>query len=109
MVFGDRFVPDERFVRLAAAGSAHFRYARPPVMPTLFSDEDLSALRAPLLVLLPSLDVIYRPAKAFERVRRLLPHAEVEMVPGAGHFVAMEAADSIDARLLEFLNRDHPK
>ena len=106
MVFGDRFVPDERFVRLAAAGSAHFRYARPPVMPTPFSDEKLSALSPPLLVLLPSLDVIYSPAKAFERVRRLLPHAEVEMVPGAGHFVAMEAAERVSTRLLEFLGED---
>ena len=106
MVFGDRFVPDERFVGLAAAGSAHFRYARPPVMPTLFADEDLSALSVPLLILLPSLDVIYSPAKAFERTQRLLPHAEVHMVPSAGHFVAMEAATQVDAQLLEFLAGD---
>lgn len=103
MVFGERFTPDDRFVRLAAVGSANFRYARPPVMPTKFSDADLRAMGEPLLVLLPALDRIYSPAKAFERTRRLLPVAEVEMVPGAGHFVAMEAADRVSSRLLAFL------
>jgi pimeloyl-ACP methyl ester carboxylesterase len=106
MVFGGRFTPDDRFVRLAAVGSANFRYARPPVMPTAFSDDDLSAMGGPLLVLLPDLDVIYSPAKAYQRARRLLPDAQVEMVPGAGHFVAMEAADRITTRLLRFLGEE---
>jgi len=105
VVFGGRFVPDDRFVRLAAVGSANFRYARPPVMPTAFSDGDLRAMSGSLLVLLPSLDRIYSPAHAFERARRLLPNAEVEMVPGAGHFVSMEAADRVSDRLLAFLDR----
>ncbi|MGD8683656.1 MAG: alpha/beta fold hydrolase [Chloroflexota bacterium] len=103
MVFGGRFTPDDRFVRLAALGSASFRYARPPVMPTRFSDADLRAMDGPLLVLLPALDQIYSPANAFARARRLLPDAEVEMVPAAGHFVAMEAAERISERLLAFL------
>lgn len=102
MVFGDRFAPDERFVRLVASALPHFRYARPPVFPTVFSDEDLAAIKVPLLVLLPAKDVIYDPAKAFERARRLIPDAEVEMVPDAGHFVAMEAAERVSARLLAF-------
>ena len=59
-----------------------------------------------LLVLLPALDQIYSPARAFERAQRLLPEAEVEMVPGAGHFVAMESADLICSRLLAFLGRE---
>ena len=104
MVFGDRFVPDDRFVELAAAGSAHFRYTRPPVMPTVFSDEDLSAIDVPMLVMLPAREMIYGPAKAQERIQRLAPQAEVEMVPDAGHFVSMEAAESVDARLLDFLD-----
>jgi len=106
MVFADRFVPDERYVQLVALGSAHFEYARPPVMPTAFSDDELSALKSPLLVLLPSLDAIYDPATAYERCRRLMLDAEVEMVPGAGHFVAMEAADLVSTRLLAFLDRN---
>lgn len=103
MVFGGRFTPDDRFVRLAAVGSANFRYPRPPVMPTRFSDAELRALGRPLLVLLPTLDQIYSPTKAFERARRLMPEAEVAMVPGAGHFVAMEAADRVSGRLQAFL------
>jgi pimeloyl-ACP methyl ester carboxylesterase len=103
MVFGGRFTPDDRFIRLAAVGSANFRYPRPPLMPTRFSDAELRAMRGPLLVLLPTLDQIYSPAKAFERSRRLLLDAEIEMVPGAGHFVAMEAADRVSSRLLAFL------
>lgn len=102
MVFGDRFTPDERFIRLAAAGTAHFRYARPPVFPTVFPDGDLAAIAVPLLVLVSEKDVIYDPRRAFERARRVMPDAETEMVPGAGHFVAMEAAELVSTRLLDF-------
>jgi pimeloyl-ACP methyl ester carboxylesterase len=102
-VFGGRFMPDELYVAQVALGAQHFRYQRPPVFPTVFSDEDLRAIVAPTLLLVAAHEVVYKPSRALQRARRLLPDLEADVVADAGHFVSMERADVVDQRVLEFL------
>jgi pimeloyl-ACP methyl ester carboxylesterase len=41
-------------------------------------------------------------AETFERVQRDIPHAEIEGLPGAGHFLQEELPDVIATRLERF-------
>jgi pimeloyl-ACP methyl ester carboxylesterase len=96
-------VPDEPFLTQVALGSAHFREQRPPAFPTPLPDEALRGLTMPVLLLLAEREVLYNPAKAMTRARALVPRLSAEVVPGAGHFVAMAAPGHVDQRLLGFL------
>lgn len=95
--------PDQRFLQQTARGTEHFREQRPPVLPTALSDEELRAITAPTLLLLAENEVLYNPRKALARARRLIPDVAADLVPGAGHFVAMARPDIVDPRVLAFL------
>ena len=49
--------------------------------PTVFSDDELRAMRVPTLLLIGDHEVIYDPATALARARRLIPDFEGELVP----------------------------
>jgi pimeloyl-ACP methyl ester carboxylesterase len=38
-------------------------------------------------------------------VRRRAPHAAIEIVPGAGHFVMLEQPDRVNAAIAGFIGR----
>ena len=83
-------------------GWRYFRVLQAP--PTAFAGDELRRTTVPTLLLLGDQTVIYRERQAaFERARRLLPHAEVEYVPGAGHSLNLEQPDWVNARILRFL------
>ena len=66
-------------LELMYLGLKHFRM--PPetlrVMPTVFSDDELRAMRVPTLLLIGDHEVISDPKKALARARRLIPDFEV--------------------------------
>ena len=103
-------------VELMYLGLKHFRM--PPetlrVMPTVFSDGQLRAMRVPTLLLIGEHEVICDPAAALARARRLIPDLEGELVPGSSHDMCFSQHRIVDARVLEFLKRtkakpeDHP-
>ena len=70
-------------LELMYLGLKHFRV--PPetarVMPTVFSDDELRAMRVPTLLLIGDHEVICDPATALARARRLIPDFEGELVP----------------------------
>jgi pimeloyl-ACP methyl ester carboxylesterase len=72
------------------------------VMPCAFSDEELSQIRSPVLLLVGDRDRL-NPPEALERARRTIPHLDAEMIPNAGHFLSMDHAEDVNARILEFL------
>ena len=47
--------------------------------------------------------MIYDPAAALERARRLVLNFEGELVPRASHDMSFSQAQFVDARILEFL------
>jgi pimeloyl-ACP methyl ester carboxylesterase len=87
-------------------GGKHFRL--PPetarVIPSVFSDDELRALHVPVLLLIGEHEVIYDPAKAITRARRLIPNFEGDLVPGCNHDMCASQHRIVDARVLEFLN-----
>jgi len=87
-------------------GGKHFRM--PPetrrVMPGVFSDDELRALQLPVLLLIGENEVIYDPAAALARARRLIPNLEGELVPQSSHAMSFTHHMIVDARVLEFLN-----
>ena len=73
----------QRLLDLMWLGGEHIEMSTETmrVMPTVFSDEELGALRPPVLLLIGENEVIYDPAKALARARRLIPDLEGELVP----------------------------
>jgi 2-hydroxy-6-oxonona-2,4-dienedioate hydrolase len=69
--------------------------------------DDLEKLSCPLQVIWGGADRLPIPslqARA-ERIRKARPDAEIEIVPGAGHWVQYEAPRAVDALLIEFHQR----
>jgi pimeloyl-ACP methyl ester carboxylesterase len=95
-------------VDLLYLGVSHFRM-RPEtmrVMPGVFSDEDLSALSMPVLLLMGEHEVIYDSNEALTRARRLIPDLKGELVPHSSHDMSYNQNRIVDARVLEFLGSE---
>ncbi len=54
----------------------------------VFSDEQLQRLTMPILCLTGEKDVMLSSAQTAERIHTLLPHADMRVLPGAGHALA---------------------
>ena len=97
-----------RLLDLFYLGMKHFRM--PPetarIMPGVFSDEELRALRVPMLLLIGDREVIYDPVKAMDRARALIPDFEGELVPGSNHNMCGSHYQIVDGRVLDFLNHN---
>ncbi len=87
-------------------GLKHFRM--PPetarIMPDEFSDDQLRALKVPVLLLLGEHEVIYDPAKALTRAQAFIPNFEGELVPNCSHEMSSSQYQIVDRCVLDFLN-----
>ncbi len=63
---------------------------------------DLADLRQPTLLLWGAEDVAYPPATVGERFRAALPHARLELVPGAGHYPQEERPEAVARAIAAF-------
>jgi pimeloyl-ACP methyl ester carboxylesterase len=95
-------------LELMYLGLKHFRV--PPetlrVMPSVFSEDQLQAMRVATLLLIGEQEVIYDPATALARARRLIPNVQGELVPRSNHDMCFSQHRIVDARVLDFLNDD---
>lgn len=96
------FFPREPFVDQFLLGAKHFT-SQIRVLPSVFSDAELSQLRVPTLLLLGAQEVLYDPRVASNRARRLMPNIEVEIIPNSSHGLPMEQPRLVDERVLGFL------
>jgi pimeloyl-ACP methyl ester carboxylesterase len=89
-------------------GLKHFRIPRETalVMSDALSDEELRSLRVPTLLLFGEREVIYDPAVALTRARRLISQFEGELVPASSHDMYVGQREIVDARVLDFLSHD---
>lgn len=107
-----------RLARLTANAAllADWRVMRPVLIGTTsfgpqrsggrrYDDEELAAITVPLTVVMGARTTLFNPRSATERLRRLVPHARVVVVPGAGHGVPLEDADAVNAAILDNVNR----
>jgi pimeloyl-ACP methyl ester carboxylesterase len=65
-----------------------------------------TSLRCPTLIVTGDADRVV-PAANSQLLHRLIPHAELEIIPGGGHLVFIEQAERVNQILLQFLQR-HP-
>ena len=65
----------------------------------------LHRVRSPTLVMSGDADPIVPPVNARILAGRI-PHAQLELVPGAGHLLLMEHAEQSDVTIAKFLNHD---
>jgi pimeloyl-ACP methyl ester carboxylesterase len=97
-------------INLMYLGQKHFRV--PPetlragaVALDGLSDDELRAVRVPVLALVGADEVINAARAALPRARRLIPGFESDLIPGCKHDMCFSQHRVVDARVLDFLNR----
>ena len=60
--------------------------------PPIFSDRELAAVSVPMQVVVGAEDAMLHAAQTRDRVRRLVPHAEVTFLEDAGHMLPPQTA-----------------
>ena len=70
---------------------------------TPYSDDELKTLTMPVLLLIGDHDIINNE-KSVAKARELLPHAETGIIKNAGHFLSVDQADTVNVKILYFLN-----
>lgn len=90
---------ERQIMRLALAGTK-FRRRLPTAAE--FTDEQLAAIRPPVQLLLGARSALHDSAAVAERVAAAVPAWRVEVVPGTGHALPIEAPDLVLDRLLTF-------
>jgi pimeloyl-ACP methyl ester carboxylesterase len=94
-------------IDLMYLGLKHFRVPVETlrVMPVMFSEEQLRAMRVQTLLLVGEHEVICDPTAALDRARRLFPDVQAELVPRSSHEMCSSQHRIVDARVLDFLKR----
>ncbi len=83
-------------------GVRYFRLP-PTVLPTPYTDEELRGVKNPTLLLIGQQESMYDPVPAIERAKRLIPDIQAELIPSAGHELAVSKPEAVDQRILKFI------
>jgi pimeloyl-ACP methyl ester carboxylesterase len=83
-------VPPAAYSAQVAAGAAHDASAR------------VAQILAPVLVIAGDSDRVVPPGNA-DLLAKKLPHATLEILPGAGHMLPIEAPEALASAVLRFL------
>lgn len=102
-VTGDEARPIRELTYL---GLKHFRVPVETlrVLPVLFSEDRLRAMRVPTLLLIGRREVVWNPVTAVRRARQLFPDVQAELVPSSSHEMCFSQREFVDARVRQFLN-----
>ncbi|GAA1948105.1 alpha/beta fold hydrolase [Kitasatospora viridis] len=93
--------PPEMIAPLMLAMRSYKPTARPAARP--FTDEELTSVRLPALVLLGRRSALVRPRQALRRTTALIPGVRAEIVERAGHGLNLEQPELVNERLLRFV------
>jgi pimeloyl-ACP methyl ester carboxylesterase len=102
-VFGKRHRVDDRIVALLEKSLRHYRFQERPVIPDVFSDQELRLVRARTLVMYGDKEIICDPRPALSRAESLLQNVQTALVPDVGHLLNIELPEYVDRRILDFL------
>ena len=94
---GNGTLREDALLRLGLAGRG-FRRRLPA--PPVVSDEQLAAVAVPTQLLLGAASTLHDSATVAARVRRAAPAWHVEVVPGTGHALPLEAVGLVVDRVL---------
>lgn len=81
-----------------------FKTKIPPSM-TVLTDDELKSIKIPVLYLAGENEKMYSVKKAVERLNRIAPDIRTEVIPNTGHCLMFTQPDSVDQRILEFLEK----
>jgi pimeloyl-ACP methyl ester carboxylesterase len=92
---------DQYFIATQKATSIKFILQMTP-----FSDDELKTLAMPVLLLIGDHDIINNE-KSIEKAKELLPHSETGIIKNAGHLLSIDQSETINTRILDFLDANH--
>ena len=95
-ISGNQPIPEEVLQYQMLIGK-YFNFRREQI--PLFSDCELKRLTMPLILFVGEKDIMFQSVKTAERLRKLLPQATINFLPGAGHAL-INLVDEINAFLL---------
>ncbi|MBZ0297113.1 MAG: alpha/beta hydrolase [Anaerolineae bacterium] len=99
-----RLARGELFVEQLVMGIKHLKPQQMagPVL-TVFKDDELRQIKIPTLLLIGAREVAFNVDRTIARARRVIPHIEVELIPGGGHLFPTDQSDATNERILKFL------
>jgi pimeloyl-ACP methyl ester carboxylesterase len=92
----------DRVRRQFTLGTRDFRTGT-VVPPLPYKDEELRGVKPPTLLLIGQHEALYDPVAAAERAKRLIPDIRAELIPQAGHELPTSQPETVNRRVLEFL------
>lgn len=72
---------------------------------TIFSDDELRAIRTPMLLLIGDNERMYEPHSTLKLALKRMPQLDGAIVPNAHHIAAMAQPQDVNERILRFLQR----
>lgn len=73
------------------------------IIPKLMKDDELRKLQVPALFVMGENEKTFPPQKAIQRLNKIAPHVQTEIIPNAGHDLNLAQADLVDRTVLAFL------
>ena len=67
--------------------------------------EELKSIKVPTLYLVGEHEKIYSAQKAIQRLHKVAPHINTEIIPNAGHDLTIVQAEMVNTKVLEFLKQ----
>jgi pimeloyl-ACP methyl ester carboxylesterase len=101
---GDRARVDDYVQQILRIGPAQLIAQNRAVMARADMRSWLSDIRCPLLVACGDCDLL-TPLEHSREIAAAVPHAQLEVVPGAGHLMTWEQPALVNALLLQWLDR----
>jgi pimeloyl-ACP methyl ester carboxylesterase len=90
---------DESFLAIRSFKMRHM------VNPTILTDDELQHLNVPTLFIVGANEKIYSAREAMERIHRVAPRIQTELIPDAGHDLTIVQAEMVNKSVLEFLSQ----
>ncbi|MFD0694521.1 alpha/beta fold hydrolase [Paenibacillus sp. GCM10027628] len=69
------------------------------------SDDELRAIKCPVLLLLGEYEVQYNPEKGLQRAKQLIANLQGDIIAGTGHGLSLERPDLVNPLVLKFLQQ----
>ncbi|MFA5404131.1 MAG: alpha/beta hydrolase [Ignavibacteria bacterium] len=94
-------IVEERINYIEIAYSS-FKFKSPP-NPTVLTDFELKNIQVPLLFLVGENETVYNADSAINRLNKLAPGIETELISGTGHDLMFTHTDLVNGKILKFL------
>jgi pimeloyl-ACP methyl ester carboxylesterase len=79
-----------------------FKFKSPP-NPTVLTDSELQNINIPTLYLIGANEIMYNPDSAINRLKKIAPQIETELISGTGHDLMFTHTELVNRILLKFL------